>query len=202
MPPVSPVNPLSKRLYRLRRRLRRIALVRGVSCLVLAGISIIVAVGALDWLLHLPGLVRAVFLSALLACIGVIVHRFLIQPLRQPSDDLSLALKVESEYPELNDCLASTVQFLEQGPQAGQGDSATLRRAAVTQTLSKTRECDFNRIVDSRGVRVAGFFMVLAAILAGALVLWQPEAAATALNRKSTRLNSSHIQKSRMPSSA
>ena len=31
---------------------------------------------------------------------------------------------------------------------------------------------------------------------------WSPELAAAVLDRKSTRLNSSHIQKSRMPSSA
>src|SRR5262245_19869261 len=110
MPPVSPsaspqasapvppssskTPPLANRFAALRRRLRFVATVRGFSWLFAALVLILVAGGALDWWLHLPGVVRAVFLVAALAGGGVIAARYLIGPLSQPTDDLALALRV------------------------------------------------------------------------------------------------------------
>ncbi|OAI46427.1 hypothetical protein AYO44_11390, partial [Planctomycetaceae bacterium SCGC AG-212-F19] len=182
MPSASPPHPLAGRLGALRRRLRLVATLRGVSWLVGAVVLIAVVGGALDWWLHLPGLIRALFLTGLLASAGTIAYLHLIQPLRQPTDDLALALRVEAAYPELNDSLASTVQFLQQPEAADQG-SATLRQAAVRQALGKASGCDFNRIVNSQGVRLACLAMIALAALAVGLVVWQPEATATALVR-------------------
>jgi hypothetical protein len=94
-----------------------------------------------------------------------------------------LALRVEGEYPELNDCLASTVQFLQQPETADASASKTLREAAVMQALHKAAGCDFNRIVNSQGVRLACVGMIAVAALGVGLVVWQPDAAATALVR-------------------
>ncbi len=104
--------PLRKRLAGLRRRLRLVASFRGLNWLLTAVLTTAVLVGLADWQWHLPGLVRAFALSGLLAGAGVILQRFLFRPLSAPTDDLSLALRVEERYPALNDALASTVQFL------------------------------------------------------------------------------------------
>ena len=112
-------------------------------------------VGLADWRLHLPGLVRAFALTGLLAGAGVIVYQLLIQPLKAPVDDLSLALRIEERHPTLTDALASTVQFLERDV-APEGESASMRREAVRRTLGKAEGLDFNRVVSTRGLRTAG----------------------------------------------
>src|SRR5947209_996773 len=95
-------TPLRRRLAGLRRRLRFVASFRGLSWLLTAVLTTAVLVGMADWRWHLPGLVRAFALTGLLAGGGVILYRFLFRPLSSPSDDLSLALRVEERYPGLN----------------------------------------------------------------------------------------------------
>ncbi|HZT82574.1 MAG TPA: hypothetical protein VFA26_20260, partial [Gemmataceae bacterium] len=173
-----PLQPetLRKRLAALRRRLRLVVACRGGGWLLTVLLATTAAVFLLDWSLHLPGLVRAVYLVGMLGGAGFIAYRYLFLPLREKADDLTLALRVEERYPHLNDCLASTVQFLE-GP-AGPGDSPAMRRAAVRQALSRAQGCDFARVIDSRGVLAAGLcaavsFLALAAAVF--VLLLQPE---------------------------
>jgi hypothetical protein len=182
-PSGSPPHPLAKRLAALRRRLRVVATVRGLSWLFAVLALILIAGGALDWWLHLPGVVRAIFLVGALAGGGIIACRYLIVPLSQRNDDLALALRVENEYPELNDCLASTIQFMQQPGEPDTAASASLRQAAMRQAMIEAGDCDFNRIIDSRGIRLAVLSVFVAAGLVIGLLLWQPAAAATALIR-------------------
>jgi hypothetical protein len=184
MPPATPslpdASPLRQRLARLRRRMRLLAVVYGVGWLLVVVLLGTAAAGLLDWRWHLPGLLRAAFLVATLTGAALVTYHRLLRPLAARSDDLALALRVEEQYPHLNDSLASTVQFLEQ---EGGGDSAALRRAAVGRTLRASKGCDFNRVVDSRGVGAAGAAGLASLAVAVTLVLMYPAQAATALGR-------------------
>src|SRR5262245_36860525 len=111
--PLAEGGDLRQRLSALRRRLRFVASFRGAAWLVTVVLITLTWAGLLDWRVHLPALVRAFVLTGLLAAVGVVVYRLLFRPLSEPTDDLSLALRVEERYPALNDALASTVQFLE-----------------------------------------------------------------------------------------
>src|SRR5262245_23574842 len=126
---------LRQRLAALRRRLRFVTLFRGVAWVVACFFATLVLTGLLDFRVHLPGLVRAFVLTGMLAGAGVLLYRFLLKPLALPTDDLSLALRVEERYPLLNDGLASTVQFLERTPP--QGESASMRGEAIRRSLSR-----------------------------------------------------------------
>src|SRR6516162_9606804 len=115
--PVFDGTMLRQRLAALRRRIRLVATVRGLGFLLTVLLATAVVAGLIDWRWRLPGLVRAVVLVGTLAGSVFVVYRYLFRPLSAPSDDLSLALRVEEEYPALNDGLASAVQFLERrGP--------------------------------------------------------------------------------------
>src|SRR5262249_20175177 len=98
-------------------------------------------------------------------------------------DDLSLALRVEKEYPILNDSLASTVQFLEQTSSTAPGVSATLQREAVGRALRLAQGCDFNKAVDSRGTAPAFLTLLVVSAVLVPLVLLSPGLAATSLVR-------------------
>src|SRR4051794_27151560 len=92
---------LEQRLAALRRRIWMVATFRGAAWLVAVVLFTLVCDGLLDWRLHLPSLVRAFVLVALLGGAGLVVRRLLWRPLSEPRDDLSLALRVEERYPGL-----------------------------------------------------------------------------------------------------
>lgn len=173
---------LPSRLAAIRRRLRFVTTFRGVSLLVALLCGTLLYAGLLDWSLHLPAFVRAVILVGTLGGAGYLTYRFLLRPLRDKADDLTLALRIEKVYPGLNDGLASTVQFLEEADKPGL-DSPGLRREAVKRALRRAQGCDFGRIVDARGLRTAGLLMVFACSAAVALLLLYPQLAYTAIAR-------------------
>src|SRR5438128_5819602 len=119
------MNPLHSRLAALRRRMRLVVGLRGICSAVSALLLGIVAYGLFDWFcfrvlgLETWSLLRAGALLFTLAAATLLAYLLLIRPLRASTDDLSLALRVEEQYPILNDSLASIVQFLEQQPAQG-----------------------------------------------------------------------------------
>src|SRR6516162_7167082 len=133
---------LAQRLAWVRRRIRFVVGFRGVSTLLALILLAALGVGLIDWRLHLPSLVRATALVGVLGAAGYVLIRHLLRPLTKPADDLTLALRVEEQYPGLNDSLASTVQFLEEAAKPGL-DSPGLRQQAVTHALRRARGCDF-----------------------------------------------------------
>src|SRR5947209_4013679 len=135
------MNPLQARLAALRRRLRLVVTFRGLCWLVTVALTAAALGGLLDWRLpgHLPSLVRAVILAAALSGAGYVAYRSLLRPLCSPADDLTLALRIESLYPALNDSLASTVEFLEQPGDSEATGSPGSRQVVVQRTLREAR---------------------------------------------------------------
>jgi hypothetical protein len=175
---------LRRRLAALRRRLRLVAGFRGACWLFALVVGAAVAAALLDWRWHLPGLVRAVALAATLAGGGLVALRYLVRPLAAPADDLALALRIEEQFPGLNDALASTVEFLHRPGSGTKADSASLRREAIRRALGAAAGLDFGRVIDRDGLRAAALAAaVAAAALAAALVLMGPPQAATAALR-------------------
>src|SRR5579883_155735 len=114
---------------------------------------------------------------------GILVaYRYLFRPLSAPRDDLSLALRVEEQYPSLNDALASTVQFLERGT-SSESSSAVLEREAVKRALGHVVGYDFGKVVNKRGLVWAGVSGSIFTALAVALILLSPALAGTAFLR-------------------
>lgn len=172
---------LRQRLAGLRRRSRFVATFRGAAWLIACALGVVVLAGLLDYRVHLPGLARAFVLTGLLASAGLILYRYLLRPLSVPTDDLSLALRIEERYPLLNDGLASTVQFLQRTPPSG--ESASMRGEAVRRTLARIDGLDFNRVVDARGLRAAGVTAAAALAAAVGLTVMFPLLAGTAAAR-------------------
>ncbi|MSQ93282.1 MAG: hypothetical protein EXR98_01860 [Gemmataceae bacterium] len=168
------MNPILKRLASLRLKVRLLDGWQGVSALVGLVFGVGLLVGTLDFYTHLPSLVRAVLLVGLLVGSGIVAYRYLIRPFAKPCDDLSLALRIEEEYPELNDALASTVQFLTQGPEEQErlGGSEALRQKTMKETIDKAARFDFARILDRRAAALFGAGAFCALLLAG-LVAWK-----------------------------
>ncbi len=173
---------LFRRLARLRRRLRVVAGLRGLFALAFVLIGGAAVMGFLDWKFQLPGLVRAIGLVGILAAAGFVIIRWLIEPFRQSVDDLHLALRMEEKNPDLNDALASAVQFLDQ-PAEDESSSPLLRRVAIKRAIRLADECNFNDLISLRGLLFSGFGLSLALAAAIPPALFAPTATKTAMIR-------------------
>lgn len=183
------MNPLQSRLAALRSRLRIVITVRGtclaasvlLGCLLVAGLvdcGIYRLFGLEAW-----SLLRATLLGVTLCGTGVVVYQALYRPLCRRTDDLSLALRVEEQYPILNDALASTVQFLEQQGEGRVAVSPSLQKEAVQRALRLAQGCDFFKAVNPRGLQWSAAALMLVLVIAVPLVVLRPALARTALAR-------------------
>lgn len=171
-------HPLETRLADIRRRVRGVLAIYGVSCLATAVIGAVVLVCFADWLLHFDdGGVRLILDIGLVALAGWLVQRYLWSPLRQPLRDLDLALRIEQRYPGFQDSLASTVEFLEKDADPRVGSPA-LQRAVIEQTLSQVEHLDFSDLIQTRIVRRVALAAVVVCLMTAVLVGFnQPETA-------------------------
>jgi hypothetical protein len=183
------MNPLKGRLATFRRRLRWSLTARGVSVTAASLLAGLLACALLDSFLfrlfavETWSLVRAAFLTVTVAITGLAAHRFLLRPLGARTDDLSLALRVEDEYPVLNDALASTVQFLETSGSHDRGVSASLQQEAIARALRLAEGCDFNKAIKSKGLRQSAICLAVLLAIGLPLVFLQPASAWVALTR-------------------
>ncbi len=179
------MNPLSKRLASLRVKVRLLDGWQGVCALVALILGVGVTVGVADYFLHLPTLFRAVALVSLLVASGAIVYRYLLRPFGKPCDDLNLALRIEEKYPELNDSLASTVQFLNQSKEdfARLGGSAAMRERTILVAVDKSSHFDFGRILDRKGAVLFGVAALAILLITGGVVALHREYASIAFWR-------------------
>jgi hypothetical protein len=156
------MNPLLSRLAGLRRKVRLLEGWQGVCALLaLVGGAVVVA-GLLDWAVQLPSFIRSVVLVSIVAGAGVVAYRYLLRPLHAPCDNLTLALRIEAEFPELNDALGSTVQFLTEpadSPGAASSSQA-MRTKAVDVMMSRAQQYDFGRIISYRPALLLGIALI------------------------------------------
>lgn len=173
------MHSLQHRLASVRRRWRFMVLVRGVSAAAAVVVGSAALLGLLDYALHLPSLARAYGLVAILGAAAYVGFRWLVVPFWRRCDDLSLAIQIEDAYPELNDALASTVQFLENDVPG----SPSMRQKAVDRAMDVTADLDFGRILDRRTMLWCTLAMFGALALGGHFAWNHPELSRTAVLR-------------------
>jgi hypothetical protein len=164
------MNPLLQRLAVVRRRYWMVTVLSGVFAVAAFAIGLAVVVGLIDYANHLPRLLRAGALVSLLGGAGFLIFNLLAYPLAKKSDNLSLALRIEAMHPELNDALASTIQFLEQ-PNTTAGGDPRLREIAIQKATKQAASFDFHAILDYRFLGFATLGLI-SAIAAGAHFLY------------------------------
>lgn len=179
------MNPLLKRLAALRWKVRLLDGWQGLCAMVALVLGVGVFVGTLDYWAHLPSLFRAASLVGLLVSTGYIAYMYLVVPFSKRCDDLNLALRIEEAYPELNDSLASTVQFLKQSKEEQErvGGSDAMREQTVQTATEKAAQCDFSAILDRKAALLFGIGAFSIAILAGLVVWLYPASSQTAFWR-------------------
>ena len=179
------MNPLLSRLASLRRRVLIIEGWRGTTALLSLVVGAVLFAGLIDWTVQLPSLVRALLLVGIVTGGGYVAYRYLVAPLACPVDNLSLALRVEEANPELNDSLASTVQFLTVplDTPGAVSSSPAMRDKAVQQAVARSSQVDFGGILSYRGALLFGASFFVIAAVAAHFIYHYPDRSGIALVR-------------------
>lgn len=177
------MSDLQSRLHRLRSRIRYAVWLHGVSWMVVALLGAVLFIGFVDWRLHVDDSSARLFLGlTVLIGAGVLAWRTLIQPLRERFSDVAIAQKIERRYPGFHDSLASSVEFSEQheNPRLG---SPQLQRQVIDETMRRLESVNVDDVVETRGVRRAGWIAVGVCLFVAAVAGWKPAEASLALQR-------------------
>ena len=176
-------SPLLEPLVQLRRRARRVLLVRGAGLCLATGVAGTTLAIALDWLLHLDNSTH----RGLILCGLVLVHiaaawHWLIAPLMAPLSDLALASRIEQRFPELQDRLASGLQFARDldDPRVGSPD---LKRGVIDSAVEAMAHIDIDAVIEPRTARRAALVASGLVAIGLALVAFKPLEAGTGLGR-------------------
>src|SRR5213595_2234344 len=107
-------HPLEQQIARLRRNVRLLVWLHGLSWLVAATLAAFLAMGLLDYLCHFSLPLRKIFAdtgirvicSLVVAAIFVgVAYRYVLRGARARFADVALASRVEGRFPDLHDRL-------------------------------------------------------------------------------------------------
>ncbi len=159
---------LTDRLSGLERRVRWIAVIRGIGVLAVAVAATIATGLVVDLLWDLPVTVR----TGLLAAVGLVAlftaWRMLLRPVLRHADTSEFAALVESAHPELQERLSSTVELSNPFVPEREKGSALMRELLMQQTRQAVSRVDVGDAAKADGAGrwgVAGLFAVAALLV-------------------------------------
>lgn len=175
------VGDLRRRLERVKSRFRAVVLSAGLARVATALTAAFFLQFIFDWGFSLPYAGRLICAALFFGGVLYWAHQQVYRPLKALPDTDELALKVEKQYPELNDRLISTVQLdrrratLETGaggePYLG---SPALLAALEADALRSAAPLDFSRVVRFDPLRRHGSIAAAALAVLLLCVAFQP----------------------------
>lgn len=175
---------LKQRIGKLRSRVRRLLALYGLSWVIGGVIGAVMLLGLVDYVVRFQDHgIRLIASLAVVAVFGWTSYRYLYLPLATRLRDVDLARGLERWYPELEDSLASAVEFLDQGEGDPTAGSLALRRAVIVKTTAETEGLDFERALQRRPAQQAVMTATAIALVGVIVATANPLAARTAVAR-------------------
>ncbi len=173
------IHPLEQRFVDLRRRVRPMAVLRGLFIAATILLAVVVVAGLFDYLFRLQD--RGLRIIASLAVLGVCgwaIYRYVLAVFRVRFAEIELARRVQRQFPSLGDQLVTAVEFLHTADDDPAAGSVALRRSVIAQTMAEVEGLDFAETLDHRPLVRAGAAAGLAYAVA-ILLLVVPNLAAS-----------------------
>ncbi len=164
------------RLHALRKRVKNLALVQGISTFCLVAVTAGTLAVLLETVFRLPSSGRYVLLTAVSAALSATFLWYVARPLlfrffkKNTPDDISLALKVGTHFSSVRDKLADALQVFMQREQKDQLYSEELAGDSLKRVHSESRDLDFLRVASDEPARKA--LKLLAGVAATVLIIF------------------------------
>lgn len=163
-------HPLQARVAAIRRQVRRLLVVHGLSRALVVVLPAVLLLGGMDyWLRFEDRGVRLVWSLGLAAVVAWAVFRFLLPAIRRPLGEVAVAQRLEAHFQGLGDQLSSAIEFLGEQSEDPYAGSPLLRRAAVAQTQARVAPLDWSSAINRRPVvwaaAAAGIIVLVAAVI-------------------------------------
>jgi hypothetical protein len=167
MPPTFLINSLET----IRRRAKTLSILFGAGLLLAAAVGILLATVLVDYLLKLPVTPRLLLLVIALGAVACLAYRWIVKPVTSRLSLGEVAGHIESVFPQFDDRLRSTVDFVQQ-PDAIPGSPA-MKERVVTEATTLAQTVDLRRALVTRPVwySVSGAVAALALLLTLSLTL-------------------------------
>ncbi|HEV2296422.1 MAG TPA: DUF4175 family protein [Tepidisphaeraceae bacterium] len=147
-----PPTILMQSLEALRRKVKLLGVAYGVGLLLASAVALFLAAVLLDYMLNLPAVPRLVITLAALGTVGYVLVRYVLRPAMSRLSIGDVAGKLETTFPQFDDRLRSTVNFL-RGERAGEpSGSDVMKQRVITEASSMAATVDLNRALVMRPV--------------------------------------------------
>ena len=170
-------------LQRCRRQIRNHALLTGAASVCLVVVAGLLLAGVLDYILPLPGGVRATLLAGLILSVVFVVYKRLLEPLHSRVTDQQLGAAVDLSAPELQESLATLISIESATATSAEAGSDVMRRQLQKHVAKQIAQSVPAEVVDPTSTKrrcgAAGLVFCLAMI---PVVVW-PSISALLLNR-------------------
>ena len=156
MPPTALIESIAS----VRSRVRRLSIVYGLGVALAAAVGLLVVVVGVDYLLNLYAWPRVVLILAAVGAAVYCLFRFVIKPATASLSLSDVAAKLEQAFPQFEDRLRSTINFLE----TRNAGSDVLQQRTIEQATRLAAEV---RLPDAVLARPA---ITAAGVAAGAII--------------------------------
>src|SRR5580765_4110164 len=146
MPPTFLIDSLNG----VRRKVKFLSVAFGVGVVLACAVGMLLATVCIDYLLNLHAIPRLVVIVAALVGLGYVAIRWVVKPVLARLSLSDVAGHLESVFPEFDDRLRSTVDFV-QNPEAIPG-SEMMKDRVVTEATTLVQKTDLNQAVITKPV--------------------------------------------------
>lgn len=170
---------LTARLNAIRRTARRRLTAFGLCAVLAGGVLSFLTIVTIDWLLHLPWLLRVFVAIAFIAGFVAATTRWILTPLRASLTLEEIAGRLERRFPELGDALSSAVNFTSRRDWS----SGPMTQRVIDQAQEVAQALPLEGALTLRPMAVrAGWLVVALAALFGVMAI-APDWTRTGLER-------------------
>src|SRR4051794_1695400 len=141
MPPTMLLNSLEG----LRRKVKLLGVAYGAGIAIAAAVAGLLGAVLLDYLLNLPAVPRLTVCALAVAALGYVRWGYVTRPAPQRISLSDTAGKLENVFPQFDDRLRSTVDFL--GTGTANPGSEVMKQRVVTEAAGIASQVDLNRAV-------------------------------------------------------
>src|SRR5687768_9079275 len=135
---------LLQTLNGLRRKVKVLGVVYGAGLVLASAVILLLAAVLIDWVLRLPLAPRLVINLAALVALGYAVYRWVIRPATSKLTLTDLAGRLEHVFPQFDDTLRSTVNFVVTPDVPG---SDVMKQRTIAEATRRARSVDLDKAV-------------------------------------------------------